>query len=384
MFIRPTWAEVELSAIAHNIQQFKRHLAGNAIIMAVVKANGYGHGAIPVARTALEAGARYLAVATADEAIELREAGVTAPILVLGFTPPDRAAEIVRYDLTQTVFQVEMLDALECAAKQQNKRARIHIKVDTGMGRIGLRDLGEIIPFVKNAHERPSIFVEGIFTHLATADEADKRYMWEQVNRWNDIMHAIEAQGIKIPLKHVANSAATIDHPELHLDMVRIGISMYGYYPSSEVCKEHVNLRPALAFKSRVIHVKTMSGEQSISYGATYKTKNEERIATIPVGYADGFSRLLSNRGFVLVGGKRCPIVGRVCMDQLMLNVTHVPDVKVGDEVVLYGSQGQEQIHLDEVASIIGTISYEIACAVGRRVPRVYLWNGQITEVIKY
>ncbi|GIM46242.1 alanine racemase [Collibacillus ludicampi] len=384
MFIRPTWAEVELSAIAHNIRQFQRHLAKNAIIMAVVKANGYGHGAFPVARTALEAGARYLAVATADEAIELREEGITAPILILGFTPPDRAADIVRYELTQTVFQTEMLDALESAAKQQNKRVRIHIKVDTGMGRIGLRDLCEIIPFVKNAHERPSIFVEGIFTHLATADEADKRYMWEQVNRWNDIVHAIEEQGIKIPLKHVANSAATIDHPELHLDMVRIGISMYGYYPSSEVHKEHVHLRPALTFKSRVIHVKTLPGEQSISYGATYRTKNEERIATIPVGYADGYSRLLSNRGFVLVGGKRCPIVGRVCMDQLMVNVTHVPDVKVGDEVVLYGSQGQEQIHLDEVASIIGTISYEIACAVGRRVPRVYLWNGQITEVKKY
>jgi alanine racemase len=380
MSIRPTWAEIDLSAIAHNIRQFKQHLAPGSRIMAVVKANGYGHGAVPVARTALEEGAVSLAVATADEAIELREEGIEAPILVLGYTPPEGAEAIVQYDLTSTVFHVGMLEALSRAAAKWGKRARVHVKVDTGMGRIGLKKIPEIVSFLEQAVQNPFLEVEGIFTHLATADEADKSYMWEQVGRWREILQALDERGITVPLKHIANSAAAIDHPELHLDRVRLGISMYGYYPSPEVNREAVYLRPALALKSRVAHVKTMEEGEAVSYGATYAAKSGERIATIPVGYADGYSRLLSNRGCVLIRGKRCPVVGRICMDQLMVCVTHVPDVAVGDEVVLYGSQGEEQVTLDEVASLIGTISYEVACAVGRRVPRVYVRNGQITN----
>lgn len=377
MFYRPTWAEVDLGAIEHNIRAFKKYVANDVAIMAVVKANAYGHGAVPVAEAAIRAGATHLAVASVEEGIELRQKGITAPILILGVTPPAGAEAVVSYELSQAVFQRDVLIALSQAAQKLGKRASVHVKIDTGMGRIGLTHPAEAVDFVRQAADLPGIWIEGIFSHLATADEEDKSYMWEQVRRWNTVMKALEQAGIHIPLRHLCNSAAAIEQPELHQDMVRIGIAMYGIYPSRAVRKDVVALRPALSFKTRIAHIKSVSKGQFISYGATYQTEKEERIATISVGYADGYSRHLSNRGFVLVGGKRCPIVGRICMDQCMVNVTGVP-AKVGDEVVLYGSQGEESISLDEVASWIGTISYEITCVLNKRVPRIYMRDGKI------
>jgi alanine racemase len=383
MFGRPTWAEIDLDAIRHNVREVKRTLPETTELMAVVKANGYGHGAGPVAKAALSAGATQLAVASVDEAIELRQEGIEAPILVLGYTDPAHAHEVVAWKLTQTVYELRLATALNRAAEQAQTTAKVHLKVDTGMGRIGVRGVEETVALLKQLREVPAIFVEGIFTHLATADEADRSYAEEQIAQWEKICRALE--GIKY--RHLSNSAAILHHPSGSTEplgnMVRLGISLYGYYPSKDVPKK-VPLRPALRFVSQIVHLKVVPAGTKISYGATYVTTGERTwIATVPVGYADGYSRLLSGKGQALVRGVRVPVVGRVCMDQLMLDVSAVPDAQVGDEVVLYGRQGEETISLEEVAERIGTITYEVCCDLGRRVPRVYFEDGKQVFVRK-
>jgi len=380
MFVRPTWAEIDLDHIAHNIRSIRQILPEGTQLAAVVKANAYGHGAIPVARKALESGAVYLAVATVDEGIELRQAGIAAPILVMGYTPADQADLVVRYDLTQTVFQAELVQRLSEAATGQGKTVKVHLKVDTGMGRLGLIDPVETVQFAKMVTETPGVRLEGVYTHFATADEADARYAQEQIKRWEALRKMLKDAGLDSLLLHISNSAGILQYPVCAGQMVRLGISMYGYYPSSEVEKK-IELRQALRLVSKIAHLKQVPSGTKISYGGTFETKRESVIATLPIGYADGYSRALSSRGEVLVRGMRVPVVGRVCMDQIMIDVTDVPGVALEDEVVLYGSQGDAFISVDEVAGKIGTISYEVCCALSRRVPRCYRESGQTVSV---
>lgn len=380
---RPTWAEVNLDHISHNITEFRRNLPAGTQILVAVKANGYGHGAVPVAQAAIKAGASYLAVASIEEAVQLRQAGIDERILILGFTPPAAAAEIVKWRLTPAVFQLDTVEALAEVAEQQGVTVPVHIKVDTGMGRIGVQ-AEAAAAFTESVAAHRGIFVEGIFSHLATADEADKRYAKGQILRWEKLLGELEAKHIQIPLRHIANSAGAIELPEAVYDMVRIGISLYGLYPSREVNSSVVDLRPALSLKSKIVHLKELPHGAGVSYGATRVTRERALIATIPVGYADGYSRLLSGKAQVLVRGQRVPVFGRICMDQCMLDVTDVAGVAVDDEVVLYGKQGTEEITLDEVAAWIGTISYEVACDLGMRVPRHYLQSGQTLKMFDF
>ncbi len=368
---RPVWAEVNLGAVAHNVREIRKLLQPDTKLMAVVKADAYGHGALPVARVALASGAERLAVAILDEALALRRGGITAPILILGYTPPEQAPLVVEHDLTQTVFSLEVIQAISAAAAAAGKTARVHIKVDTGMGRIGVFP-SEAPDFAEAVSRLPGIFIEGVYTHMACADEQDKAYTRWQFDRFKEALAGIKARGVAIPLKHVANSATTLDLPEMHLDMVRTGIILYGLWPSPEV-RRVIDLKPAMQLKARVAYVKKVPPGTSISYGRQFTTSSPSVIATLPLGYADGWSRLLSNKAAVLIRGQRAPVVGRVCMDQCMVDVTHIPGVKPGDEAVLFGVQGGEFLPVEEVASHMGTINYEMVCLISKRVPRIYL-----------
>ena len=368
MFERSAWAEIDLEAISHNIGEIKKTIKISTKVCAVVKADGYGHGAIAVAKTVLQAGAHRLAVAIVNEALELRRAGFKVPILVLGYTPACQAAIVVENDITQTIFSMELAQALSTAATEAGKKIKVHIKIDTGMGRIGIRpeDAGE---FVVAVAALPGIEIEGVFSHFACSDSGDKRFTNEQYQRFMEALQYIEAKNITIPIRHIANSAAILDFPHMQLDMVRPGIIMYGLWPSDEVSRE-LDLRPAMKFKAQVGFVKDVAANLSISYGCTYFTKTASRIATLPVGYADGWSRILTNKATVLVHGQRAKLVGRVCMDQCMIDVTHIPSIVPGDEALLFGGN---ELPVEEVAQLMGTINYEIVCMVGKRVPRFYL-----------
>jgi len=380
-----TWAEIDLNAYAHNIRELRRITQPAARLMAVVKANGYGHGAAEVARTALRNGADYLGVARLHEAVELRKAGLDAPILIFGYSPPGSAPTLIDYDLSQTVYSPTTAAALSGQAARRGKKIKIHIKVDSGMGRLGLL-LDQ--PAGGNSHNIPAVGtvsevetisrlanleVEGIFTHFATSDSADKSYANSQLKRFMDFLDLLDRAGLMPPIRHAANSGAVIDMPEAHLDMVRPGIATYGLYPSDEVNKGHVPLQPVMTLKSRIIHLKKVPAGFHISYGITYRTKKSTTIATVPVGYADGYNRLLSSRGHMLLHGQRVPIVGRVCMDLTMLDVGGLKDVKIEDEVVVFGQQGDGSVTADELAATLNTINYEIVTSITARVPRVYL-----------
>ena len=379
-----TWAEVNLDAYAHNIRELRRISRPPARLMAVVKANGYGHGSVEVAREALQNGAQYLGVARIDEAIPLRQAGLEVPILIFGYTPPDLAPLLIDYELTQTVYSLSTASALSEQATRKGKKIIIHLKVDSGMGRLGFllaatndtRDdiaTRNSVRAIETISRLPGLTVEGIFTHFATADSAEKSYANMQLDRFMDLLTRLQKQGLEPPIRHAANSGALIDMPNSHLDMVRPGIATYGLHPSAEVNKSRVDLRPVMSLKSRVIHLKRVPPGFNISYGITFQTKNHTTIATVPVGYADGFNRLLSSRGHMLVHGQRVPIVGRVCMDLTMLDVGEVSGVALEDEVVVFGEQGKGAVTADEIASSLDTINYEIVSTITARVPRIYL-----------
>ena len=374
-----TWAEIDLDAIAHNVRQLKRHIGERVKLTAVVKANAYGHGAVPVARTALENGAERLAVNRVVEGIELRRAGIAAPILILGYSPPWEAEAIVRHDLTPTITEREVALALARAAASQGKTVPVHVKVDTGMGRFGLLPK-EVVDFAKGLADFPNLRLEGLYTHFATADEADKSHTRRQFGIFLDVLKRLEEAGIEVPIRHAANSAATLDLPETHLDMVRCGIAIYGLYPSAEV-SHSVPLKPAMSLKSRVARLRTLPAGSCISYGCTYVTSSPTRVALVPVGYGDGYHRLLSNRGQVLIRGRRAPILGRVCMDQFVVDVSDIPGVRLNDEVVVFGRQGEEEISAEEVAAWAQTINYEVVTALMPRVTRVYLRGGRAVAV---
>jgi len=379
------WAEIDLKAIAHNVRELRRITAPKARLMAVVKANAYGHGIIEVARQALQHGAEALGVARASEGIQIRKAGLDAPVLVFSYTPPDMAKKLVEFDLTQTVCTYKTAKQLSMAAGSASQKIKVHIKVDTGMGRLGLlpdrfRSLapdqnipGSAVSEVKAIAGLQHLELEGIFTHFATADKGDRSYAEYQFKIFMELLDQLKLAGLEIPVRHSANSAAIINMPETHLDMVRAGISIYGLFASDEVDKSRVELKPAMELKAEIISLKRVPAGFKVSYGATYETEKSTTIATVPVGYADGYNRLLSSCGHMLVCGRRAPIAGRVCMDMTMLDVGDIPEVSHGDEVIIFGRQGSGLITVDEIASTLKTINYEIVSTITDRVPRIYL-----------
>jgi len=369
---RPTWVEIDLSAIANNTRQVQTLVGPQVRVLASLKADAYGHGAIKVARTVLRNGASMLGVATTSEAKPLREAGISAPILVFGYVPPWQMREAIRLGLTVTLYTIESAQALARAAQALDKGVKVHVKVDTGMGRLGIRaeEVGEVLALVREIMALPNLTLEGIFTHFAMADTYDQTHARMQLARFHRVLEALEREGLRPPLVHAANSAALLSLPEARFDMVRPGIALYGLNPSDEVLLPQ-EFRPALAFKTSVAQVKVIPAGEAISYGCTFVTKQPTRIAVLPVGYADGFRRAPSNWGGVLLHGQEAPLLGRVCMDQCMIDVSHIPQARVGDEVVLIGCQGRAVLTAEMVAQRLGTSSYEVVSAILARVPRV-------------
>ncbi|MGI6161689.1 MAG: alanine racemase [Christensenellales bacterium] len=368
--LRPTYAEIDLGCIRRNTTALKR-ACGGAMLMAVVKANAYGHGMIRSAKAALSGGASWLAVTMAEEGIELREAGISASVCVIGGMSAGAGAKVVEYGMSQAIFTRAELDELQYEAARRSVKAKAHLKIDTGMSRIGVR-VGEELEALLDAWDScPDVEMEGVFTHFATSDAEDKAFSHKQADLFEQATNRVRQRGHN-PIRHAANSAAVLDLPDTHYDMVRAGISLYGYYPS-ECCNKDVTLEPAMTWKSKVIYTKQMRPGDGIGYGLTYKAPSGSVIATVPAGYGDGYMRLLSNKADVLIGGKRARVRGRVCMDQLMADVTGIDGVKPGDEVVLIGRQGSEYIGADELAELAGTICYETLLTVSARVPRVFV-----------
>ncbi|MEA4926086.1 MAG: alanine racemase [Syntrophomonadaceae bacterium] len=370
-----SWAEIDLRAIRSNVAGIKKLLSPQTRLMSVVKANAYGHGMLEVARTCLEEGATYLGVANLREALTLREEGITAQILVLGYVSPECAGLMVDNRIDATVFDRDTALVLSQAAVSLDKEARVHLKIDTGMGRIGFKPDEASLEIIKEMARMPGIVIQGAFSHLATADAADKSFAWQQAEVFQSFVAGLKDAGISIPLKHLANSAAIMEMPELHFDMVRAGIITYGLYPSDEVDRSILNLIPAMRLRSRIIMVKNLPSGGSISYGRTFICPQETKVATVPVGYGDGYHRLLSNRSWISVKGQRAPLIGTVCMDQCMFDVSEIDDVKAGDEVVLFG-RPEDGITADDLARLMGTINYEIVCAPSSRVSRIYIDNN--------
>ncbi|SEB07943.1 alanine racemase [Paenibacillus sp. 276b] len=384
---RPTQAEINLDHLCNNVDAFRETLPQGKKLLACVKANAYGHGAVEMARELERVGVDYLSVAFLDEALELRQHGITLPILVLGYTPPEGIAEAWKHDVTITLFSKEVLEAIQhLETGTSSRKLKVHIKIDSGMGRLGLLPGEEAVAFIQEAAKLKQVMLEGMFTHFAKADEKDKTYTLEQYRRFRGVVDALRDQGCVIPIIHTANSAATIDTPELSYDMVRVGISLYGLYPSREVNHQVVKLSPVLTLKTKAVLVKTLPPHWGVSYGTRYVTQGNERIATLPIGYADGFSRMLSGKAQVLVRGRRVPVVGTICMDQCMVSLqsfaAEAEEIQVGEEVVLIGHQSGAVITADEVASQLGTIPYEVICMMAHRIPRVYTRNGAVVARI--
>ena len=369
-------AEIDLDAICRNIQNTKKIIKPGTKVMAIVKADGYGHGAVPVAK-ALSSLVDAYGVAIVEEGVELRENGITKPILVLGCTPPGLIPQLLAYDIIPATADYEFAELLSKEAQKQNKTARLHIKLDTGMSRIGFSLTEESVAAIKKISKLPGIEIHGCFSHFSKADETDKSYAKKQLEGFLWMLGRLEEEGITIPVKHISNSAGIMDLPEANLDMVRSGISTYGLYPSEEVKKEKLPLEPAMSVHSWITFVKEVPAGTLIGYGGTYITKKPARVATVPVGYGDGYPRALSNQGRILIQGKTCPIIGRVCMDQFMVDVSHIPEAQKGDEVTLIGKDGDQFISMEEIGDLSGRFSYEFACDIGKRVPRVYMKNGK-------
>ncbi|MCM3172753.1 MULTISPECIES: alanine racemase [unclassified Paenibacillus] len=378
---RPTQAEINLDHLCDNVEAFREALPKGMKLLACVKANAYGHGAVETARGLEQYGVDYLSVAFLDEALELRQHGIKLPILVLGYTPPEGVAVAWEHDITITLYSREVLDAIRnLNAGTSLGKLKVHIKIDSGMGRLGLLPGKDAVAFVQEVASLDQVMLEGMFTHFAKADEVDKTYTLEQYRRFQSVVETLRDQGCVIPIIHTANSAAAIDTPNLSYDMVRVGISLYGLYPSAEVNHQVVKLSPVLTLKTKAVLVKTLPPHWGISYGTRYVTQENERIATLPIGYADGFSRMLTGKAQVLVRGRRVPVVGTICMDQCMVSLQsfaeEAEEIQVGEEVVLIGHQSGECITVDEVAAQLGTIPYEVICMMAHRIPRIYLRDG--------
>ncbi len=367
-------AQIDVSAFVHNLDEIKKVLAPGAQVCAVVKTDGYGHGALPLSAV-MESREEIwgYAVATAQEAYQLLDAGRSKPILILGYVFSEDIAQLVQRGVRPTIFSYALAKEFSDAAVALGATAKIHIKLDSGMNRIGFLCDEAAVEEIKKIAALPNLEIEGIFTHFAKADEKDKSFCEEQARRFFFVVDALKEAGIAIPMQHMANSAAILDLPKFHLDLVRGGIILYGLYPSAEVGREAVCLQPVLSLKSHVVHVKTVAAGETISYGGTCLLKEEKKIATIPVGYGDGYPRALSNKGWVLIRGAQAPICGRICMDQFMVDVSHIPDVAVGDCVTLVGKDGAECITMEQIGALSGRFHYEFACDLGKRIPREYI-----------
>lgn len=379
--LRPVWAEINLDNLAHNMREVKRVVKEGIMITAVIKADGYGHGAVQIGKTLLENGADRFAVATLSEAIQLRKSYKDIPILILGYTPDDSAQLVVEYNIIQTIYTYEQAVAYSKKAQELDSEVKIHIKIDTGMSRLGMRADEETIKVIKEISRLPNIVIEGLFTHFAVADEFEKEFTYEQAEKFNFVCNSLEKEDVNIPIKHVSNSAAIIDLPEMNYNMVRAGIMLYGLYPSREVDTKKVSLREVMSLKVKISYVKEIEKGTGVSYGLLYKADKKTKIATLPIGYADGYSRLLTGKAKALVKGKKVPVIGRICMDQCMIEVTGL-DVNVGDEVILFGNDGNNNIAIDEIAESLNTINYEVVCMISKRVPRVYVKNNDIVDVM--
>ena len=380
------WAEVDLDAIWENMVHMKENIAENTKILAVIKTDGYGHGGVPIAKMLEQLDFMFgYAAATYEEAHVLREAGVKKPILILGYTFPYCYEELIREEIRPAVYRRDTVEELAAAAAKVGKKAKVHIKVDTGMGRIGITPDEEGLEFVRFLIEHSELEVEGIFTHFAKSDEADKTSANHQLELFQNFIDKIQTElGITIPVKHCSNSAAILEMPQANMDMVRAGITTYGLYPSEEVSKDIVPLRAAMSLYSHIVYCKMIHAGQSVSYGGLFTAQKDTRVATIPVGYGDGYPRSLSGRGYVLIHGKRAPILGRVCMDQFMVDISEIPEAMDGDKVTLLGMDGTERITAEELGELSGRFNYEFVCDLGKRIPRVYIQHGEITEVRDY
>ena len=377
-------ALIDLDALEYNIKSIRKKTPEGTGIIGVIKADAYGHGSVEVAQVLLENGADWFAVAVVDEGLNLRKHGINAPILLLGYTPELRFEDVINNGFIQTMYSYEMAEKLSKTAVRLGKTAVVHIKIDTGMGRIGYRVNDEAADEIVRISKLPGIEVNGMFTHFAASDEADKAYTNMQFERFMKMDKMLKDRGLNIPVRHAANSAAIMDIDSMMLNMVRPGIILYGAYPSDEVVKENLDLRPVMSIKTHVSFVKEVEKGDCISYGRTYTAPDKRKIATIPVGYADGFIRAYAKDGKVLIKGKFAPIVGRICMDQFMVDVTDIDGVKINDEVVLMGTQGENSITADDIAKALNTINYEVFCTLSKRVPRQYIRNGKVTETVKY
>lgn len=378
-------AKVDLSAIIQNIQKMYENLEAGSKIAAVIKADGYGHGAVPIAETLKDL--EYIwgfAVATLDEAVVLRRSGVTKPLLVLGCIFPDQYQEILDYDLQVTIYSQEAAESISRLAVSCGKTVKVHIKLDTGMGRIGFLVSDDSVSQIEAIKSLPGIEMTGLYTHFAKADEKDKTDTNRQFSGYMWMKEELKKKGISFSYYHCSNSAAIIDMKKTHIDLVRAGIATYGLYPSGEVMKENVPLIPALSLISHVAHVKWVDEGCSISYGGTFSAKRRTKVATIPVGYGDGYPRSLSNKGHVLIRGKEAPILGRICMDQFMVDVTEIEEVRFGDQVTLIGRDGKKELSVEVLSELSGRFNYEFVCDLGKRIPREYILDGQVISQTDY
>ena len=376
----PTWAEINLDNIEFNLNNIKKLLNEDTKVCTVLKANAYGHGSVEIAKFLENKKVDYFAVARLEEAIELRQNNIKIPILCLGFVPEESLEFAIENNITLTIYSLEMAEKLNAISERRYTKACIHIKIDTGMSRIGFEVNQQSIEQIVKISNLSNLYIEGIYTHFAKADEIDKEFTNEQVEKFKYIVEGIEEKGINIPIKHVSNSAAIMDIPNLNFNMVRCGIVLYGYYPSDEVIKNRLNLKPAMTLKTRISHIKELEQNTGVSYGLTYRTSNKERIATIPIGYADGFTRMQKNPK-VSIKGEIFDIVGRICMDQCMVKIDKDIDIKIGDEVIIFGDSSRS---VDNIAKDLGTINYEIICMVSRRVDRVYKEGNVILQADSY
>lgn len=371
------YAEIDLDAVQFNMESMRRNVAAETGMIGVVKADGYGHGAVPVAM-AIDPYVTGYAVATVDEALILRHHGITKPVLILGVTHQSRYKELLAHEIRPAVFTMEQAKPLSDLAASRGMKAKIHLALDTGMSRIGLEADETGADLAAQIAALPGIEAEGLFTHFAKADETDKEATYRQLAAYRQFVELLEARGVEIPVKHCSNSAGIIDLPDAHMDRVRAGISIYGMYPSDEVAKQQVALRPVMALKSFLTYIKPLEAGREVSYGGTFVADKPMRVATVPVGYGDGYPRNLSGKGYVLIHGKKAPILGRVCMDQFMVDVTDIPEAQVDDPVTLIGREGEAEIRVEDLARLGGGFHYEIVCDIGKRVPRVYMRLGEV------
>lgn len=379
------YAKIDLDAIAYNMEQMKQNIRPETKVMAVIKADGYGHGAVQIAE--MMERWNYIwgfAVATLDEAVVLRTEGIQKPILVLGCVFPDQYMEMLKHEIRMNIYTEEMAEPISRMAAREGKTAYMHIKLDTGMSRLGFGINEQSAETIKRISKMPNVNMEGIFTHFTKADEKDKSFTKKQIQEFVWMTERLKEKNVRFTYEHCSNSAGIIDVPEANFDIVRAGISTYGLYPSEEVDKTNVKLKPALALKSHVAFVKEIESGTPVSYGGTFVAKEKMKIATIPVGYADGYPRSLSNKGYVLIRGKKAPILGRVCMDQFMVDVTQIEGVSFGDKVTMIGKDGNEILPVEVLSELSGRFNYEFVCDLGKRIPRVYVRDGKIAEQVDY